>query len=246
MMTLDDDTPARQGPRAAAGGRIRYNPSQTRDEGAFERAERHSSLVRRLRFILPGLAVAGVALFWATARFLPGDMDALVQSSGIDVQTNSVVMQAPHISGFEGTRRSYEVKAASAVQSLSDPNVVTFRTIEGRFGLESEGEARLTAPDGVYNGNSNTLTLANGITLTTTNGYAARLSDAAVDLDAGSLTSSQPLQLKSDDGTLRANAISVLDRGKHVIFKGGVSVTYLPPGQLAAAPGAPSSTDPVQ
>lgn len=243
MTTFDDDTYARDPPRPAAGDRIRYNPTRVRDDSAFHRAQRHSTLVRRLRFILPALAVAGIGIFWATARFSPGDMESLVKSSGIDVDTNSVVMQAPHISGFEGTRRSYEVKAASATQSLADPKVVTFRTIEGRLGLDSAGEAHVTAPDGVYDGNANTLALAHGITVTTTTGYAAQLTDATIDLEAGSLTSDQPLELKSAEGVLRANAVTVSDRGKHVIFKGGVSVTYTPAGELATASGTPSSAD---
>jgi lipopolysaccharide export system protein LptC len=244
MTTLDDDTTARDDRRPGEATRIRYNPTRVRDAGSFERAERHSRRVRRLRYILPGLAILGVVIFWGTARFIPGDMESLVESSGIDVKTNSVVMQAPHIAGFEGTRRSYEVKAASAVQGLADPKVVTFNTIEGRFGLDDDGEAQVAAPSGIYDGNTNTLKLTEGIQLTTTDGYAARLTDAAIDLEAGSLISDRPLELKSAEGSLKAGAIEVQDRGKRVVFKDGVSVTYLPPGELAAAPAAPATGTP--
>lgn len=244
MTTLDDDTYARDDRRPEPDTRLRYNPTRVRDAGSFERAERHSRRVRRLKYILPGLAILGVVVFWATARFIPGDMESLVQSSGIDVKTNSVVMQAPHIAGFEGTKRSYEVKAASAVQGLADPKVVTFNTIEGRFALDGDGEAQLQAPSGIYDGNTNTLKLTQGIALTTTNGYAATLTDAAIDLEAGSLRSDLPLQLKSAEGSLKAGAIEIEDRGKRVVFKGGVTVTYLPPAELASAPSGPSTGNP--
>jgi len=239
LYTEDEAKPARASPRR--GGGVRYNPTHVRGEAAFRSAARHSTLVNRLKYILPGLAIAGIALFWRTARFIPGDLESLVKSSGIDVKTNTVVMQKPQISGFAGTRRAYEIKADSAVQSLSDPKIVTFTKIAGNLGLEDSGTATLSAPSGVYDGNTNTLTLKDGIDIETTTGYAAHLSGAAIDLGGGSMTSSEPLELRAKEGTLRANAIEVLDRGKRVVFRNGVSVTYLPPGELVSATGDTSS-----
>ena len=231
---IEDEAPA---PPAA---RLRYNPSQTRDEDAFRKVERHSRLVRRLKFILPALAVILVIALWATARVIPGDLASLVAISGIDVKSNSVVMQKPHISGFEGTRRAYEVKADTAVQSLDDPKVVTFKQIVGHFGLDEAGEATVNAGIGVYNGNTNTLVLKDGINMQTTNGYAGKFAEANIDLGKGTLTSTQPLFLSTADGGIHANAVTVTDRGKHVTFTNGVSVTYLPPGDLVTKTGSAS------
>ncbi|MCR4282248.1 MAG: LPS export ABC transporter periplasmic protein LptC [Bauldia sp.] len=225
------------GPPAAPARRIRYNPNEARGGDAYGAAMRHSRLVRRLKFILPGLALLGVAVFWGTARFIPGGLDALVQSAGIDMESNSVVMQKPHISGFEGTRRAYEVKADNAVQNLDDPKVVTFNAINGRFGLDEAGEANLDATTGIYDGNSNTLTLKDGIDVTTNAGYAATLQGAAIDLAKGTLVSNQPIEIRTGEGTIRANGVSVSERGKRVTFTNGVSVVYLPPAELVTETG---------
>lgn len=231
---LDDPEPDRP---PAPARRIRYNPKDTRGDDAYGAAERHSAWVRRLKFILPALALLGVTAFWASARFVPGNLDALVEASGIDAGSNSVVMQKPHISGFEGTRRAYEVKADSAVQSLDDPKVVTFNAINGRFGLDAAGEATLGATTGVYDGNHNTLTLKNGIDVTTNTGYSATLQGAAIDLAKGTLTSNQPLEIRTGEGTIRANGVTVSERGKHVTFMNGVSVVYMPPAELVTETG---------
>jgi lipopolysaccharide export system protein LptC len=235
MSAVDDDQYAddRQAgqPRAP---RIRYNPPKERDPDAYRKATRHSSLVRNLKFILPTLAILAIVAFWATARVIPGDLASLVAVATIDPKTNSVVMDKPHISGFEGTRRAYEVKAESALQSLDDPKVVTFKTITGRFGLEDAGIATVNAATGVYNGNDNTLLLKDGLDLKTNNGYAGTFSEAAIDLAKGTLTSSSPLQLSTADGTIHANAVNITGNGKHILFSNGVSVTYLPPGELTA------------
>ncbi|MEJ0096804.1 MAG: hypothetical protein WDM84_00950 [Bauldia sp.] len=236
MTDYRDDTIEDEAPPAPAA-RLRYNPSQVRDDDAFQKAERHSRLVRRLRFILPALALLALVAVWATARVIPGDLASLVAISGIDVKSNSVVMQKPHISGFEGTRRAYEVKADTAVQSLDDPKVVTFKQIVGRFGLDSAGEATVEAGIGIYNGNTNTLVVKDGITMQTTNGYAGKFTQADIDLGKGTLTSTEPLFLSTADGSIHANAVTVSERGKRVAFSNGVSVTYLPPGQLVTETG---------
>jgi lipopolysaccharide export system protein LptC len=228
--------------------RLRYSPKEIRDTNAFQTAERHSRLVRRLRYILPALAIAGVVVFWGTARFIPGDLASLIKVSGIDTTNNSVVMQKPHISGFEGTRRAYDVMATTAVQSLDDPKVVTFNGILAHFGLEDGSAATVTATSGVYNGKSNALTLRQGIVATTTSGYTAKLTNAVVDLGGGGLATKSPVELRTAQGTLKANTMTVTDRGKRVLFTNGVSVTYLPKGDLvpplggaAANNGAPDN-----
>jgi lipopolysaccharide export system protein LptC len=235
MSALDDDQYAddrtRGEPRAP---RIRYNPPKERDPNAYAKATRHSALVRSLKFVLPTLAILAIVAFWATARVIPGDLSSLVAVATIDQKSNSVVMDKPHISGFEGTRRAYEVKAETALQSLKDPKVVTFKTITGHFGLEDAGTATVNAAVGIYDGNNNTLVLKDGIDLKTDNGYAGTFKDAAIDLGKGTLTSSSPLQLSTADGTIHANAVNITGNGKHILFSNGVSVTYLPPGELTA------------
>jgi len=215
---------------------LRYNPKDTRDEAIFAAAERHSSRVRWLKFALPAAVVVAIGVFWMSARFVPGDMESLVEVAGIDATSNSVVMQKPHISGFEGTRRAYEVKAESANQSLDDPKVVTFNTITGRFGLDEAGVATVNATRAIYNGNANTLKLEEGATVETNTGYAGRITGALIDLGAGSMTSDQPLELSTAEGRIKAQGVTVTDRGKRVSFR-KVTVTYLPPAELVTESG---------
>jgi lipopolysaccharide export system protein LptC len=222
------------GGEPAAGPRhhFHYDPESARGEEAFQAAARHSRLVRWLKYILPVLVLAGAGLFWARVSFIPGDFVSLVESAGINVDSNSVTMDSPHISGFEGTKRAYEVRAVEAIQSLSDPKVITFNQIEASIGLDDAGTAKIIAGKGVYDGNVNSLIISDGITIETTDGYSARFTDAAIDLDANSLVTDKPLEISSRDGWLRANSARVFDSGKRVSFHGGVSLSFLPPGEL--------------
>ncbi len=217
---------------------IRYDPRVSGDKGAFREAVRHSRVVRWLRFVLPALVLLAAGVFWATIRFVPSGFDDLVSISGIDIESNSVTMDRPLISGFEGTRRAYQVKADNAVQSLSDPKVITFNGIDANIGLGEAGTATIRAGVGVYDGNHNTLRLSEGISIETSDGYAAKFTAADIDLDGASLVSDQPLAVSSKDGTLTANGVRVSDRGKRVIFVNGVSLKFVPPGDLMTVPPA--------
>ena len=235
MTDYRDETTFDRDEEPAPRSRIRYDPTRARGEQAFRAAHRHSRLVRRLKYSLPALAIAAAGLFWGTIRFMPSDLATIVSLSTVEAESNSVIMDKPRISGFEGTRRAYEVKADSAVQSLDDPKVMTFKTIDARVGIDAAGSATIDATTGVYDGNDDTLVLKDGIAIKTTTGYWASFKEAAIDLRKGSLISSQPIEIRTNEGTIRANAVEVSDHGKRIAFRNGVSVTYLPPGELAAA-----------
>ncbi len=220
--------------------RIRYDPTEARGDTAFRDAARHSRRVRWLRIILPALALVAAGAFWGALRIVPGNWSELVSISGIDIESNSVVMDNPLISGFAGTQRSYEVKAANAVQSLADPNIITFNDIDAAIGLDTSGTATVRATIGTFDSNGNTLDLRDGIAMSTTDGYAARLSTAFINLDARTLVSADPIEISADWVKLRANSIRVADEGRRVVFEGGVSVSYLPSSDLLTpAGGAP-------
>jgi len=102
------------GPRARRQ-RVSYKTSRRSGDYAFRDAVRHSTRVRWLKILLPALAIAGAGLFCGTLRLIPDGFAELVSFGGIDIESNSVIMESPHISGFEGTRRAYEVKAVRAV-----------------------------------------------------------------------------------------------------------------------------------
>lgn len=236
MSDHDDTYDERPAPRPRR--RVSYDPARGHGEEAFRAARRHSRLVRRLRFVLPALAIVGVAAFVGTARFYSAVLPDFISVAGIDTDSESIVIDKPHISGFAGTRRAYEVTAESAEQSLRDPKVVTFNGIDARFGLDDAGTAAIEAGTGVFDGNANTLTMAEGIAITTTSGYWASFEEAAIDIRNGTLVSTEPIEIRTNEGVIRANGIEVTDRGKRIAFVNGVSVTYAPPGELAATPAA--------
>ncbi|MCB1496453.1 MAG: LPS export ABC transporter periplasmic protein LptC [Bauldia sp.] len=235
-----------------AARRIRFDPTQERGAGHYSAAHRHSRLVRTLKFALPGIALAGILAFLAFIQFAPAPDDAIITLSGINVESESVTMQTPHISGFDGTKRAYEVRAAHAIQDLSNPKIVTMEDINAHLRMDDGETAHLRATTGTYNDDTKKMVLSKGISLETTNGYKATLEDAQVDVGTSQMASSNPVTIVTEQATVKANAMELRDSGKYIMFKNGVTVFFTPPPEKAAddqqtdapAPAAETPADP--
>jgi lipopolysaccharide export system protein LptC len=208
---------------------FRYDPTKIRGEEVYGAARRHSGVVRWLKIVLPALAGAAVLAFVLAIKVVTSDIGELFTLAGIAVDTKSLVMEKPHLSGFKGTEHSYEVHAERAVQDLANPKIVRLEGIAAEFGLSGDVKVSLDAAAGVFDGDEETLALSDGITVSSTDGYAAKLEAATVDFGEGSLETDRPVEIRATEGLIRSRKLSIGDRGKKIVFSGGVSLTYIPP-----------------
>ena len=139
---------------------------------------------------------------------------------------------------------------SKAVQALGNPKVVNLETIEARFAVAEDVRANLVARAGIYDANTQKLTLDGGIEITTTNGYSGSLEHADVDIEKGTVFSETGVLLRGKEGQITADSIEVLDQGKHIFFRGNVKLHFTPPEETAtdkagdgsgATPGAASA-----
>ena len=243
---------------------FRYDPAKIRGEEVYGAARRHSGLVRWLKIILPTLAIAAIVGFVLAMRAITSDIADLFTLAGVAVDTKSLVMEKPHLSGFKGTEHAYEMHAERAVQDLASPKIVRLEEIAADFGLSDDVRVQLEATAGVFDGYKEILSLSDGITVASNNGFAATLEAATVDFEKGTLVSDTPVTIrasgldllfedekeeekKSDDGAEQPKPTADAgpqvepqekpERRMRVKFTGGVSLTYIPPppSQEAAA-----------
>ena len=238
---------AAAGTAAAESGerRIRFDPTQERGAVSYDRAARHSRRVRLLKIGLPSVAVLSIIGFFVVLSWPAGD-DGLpaLSLSGINIESREITMDNPNISGFDGTKRAYEVHAVKATQELGNAKVVTLEQIQARFALGDDVRANIEAATGVYDGNTQKLQLKGGITLSTTNGYHAELKDADVDIEKGTVASTTGVAIQGKEGSVTANAIEVLDHGKHIFLRGDVKVHFQPPETPAKDSGNEAAATP--
>jgi lipopolysaccharide export system protein LptC len=215
--------------RTALATRVRFDPTRPRDKDIYVKAFRHSRRVGVLRITLPVIAVVAVGGFFVTMRFADLSGAAAIAVGGININTKSLVMDAPHMSGFDSNRRPYQVKATKAVQDLVNPKIVNLETIDAHFATDDTNTAVLKARAGILDNLRNRLGLRNGITIVTSDGYHVTMVDADIDISKGTMVSHKPVEIHSDDGSwLKANGASISDKGAKMSFVDGVTVHYIP------------------
>lgn len=221
-------TDPRQDPRFAP---THWTPSRADSDRAFRAARRHSRLVRFLRIGIPiGVALLllliGLTTYFNPLRMLgklPLDVGHLVVSG------TRITMERPRISGFTQDNRAYDLSASDAAQDLTKPDLVELKELQARIDMQDKSKVEVSANGGVYDSKRETLTLRQNILLTSSTGYAARLSEAVIDVRKGNVVSEKPVSVDLLNGTLNANRLEVIDAGDRVRFDGGVTMVLTLP-----------------
>jgi lipopolysaccharide export system protein LptC len=211
-------------------------------EARFAAAERHSRMVRILRIAVPAavvlslLAIVGVSVFNPFRMLLPKlpvDMGNLVVSG------TKITMESPHLAGFSTDQRPYELWAKAAIQDLTDPDHVELQTLRAKMLMEDRSTVTLDARTGFFDSKQQQLDLRKDIFLQSSTGYEAKLSQAWVDINKGTVTSDEHVDVKLLNGTLTADKLRIYNSGEVVRFEGNVVMNLImdnPPAQAEPEP----------
>ena len=203
----------------------------------FRRARRHSRRVRLLRVTIPIVLVTGIIVTTLLVYYNPLRMLVALPASisGLTVSGTKVTMTEPKLSGYTRDERRYELSAVAAAQDVTRIDVVNFEEPRASLEMQDGSTINMKAATGTFDRKANLLTLRRDIVLKSTAGYEAHLSQAVVDVKNGNITSDEPVEVMSQQGTLRGNRLEVIRSGEIVRFDNGVTMNLLPgnaPGDL--------------
>lgn len=197
----------------------------------FAAAARHSRMVRVLRVAVPAavvLALSSIVLiqvfvnpFQTALAKLPIDMGNLVVSG------TKITMETPHLAGFSTDQRPYEMWAKAAVQDLTKPDQVELQTLRAKVAMEDKSTVTMDARTGYYDSKQQMLDLRKDIFLQSSTGYEAKLSQAYVDINKGTVTSDEHVDVKLLNGTLTADRLRIVNSGEIVRFEGNVVMNLI-------------------
>lgn len=203
---------------------------QAAADARFARAKRHSRRVRQLRLAVPVLVAASLLTIIGVSLFNPFRLlSALPIDVGkLGVSGTRITMDAPHLAGFTPDQRPYELWAQSAVQDVTRPNNVELHELRAKVQMEDKTNLSMDARIGLFDTKTQLLNLKENIFLQSSIGYEARLTQAVVDMAAGTVSSDEPVAVKLLNGTLDANGLRITESGALVRFEGGVSMILIP------------------
>lgn len=198
-------------------------------EHLYRAALRHSRLVRVLRIGVPAL-LAGALLLTIGANYMPavGPLRLPGEIGKLVIKGHKVTMQQPRLTGYTVDSRPYEFTASSADQDITKPDLMDLHQIQAKIELEDKSMVNLTANSGSYDMKTEMLTLADKIHVVSSNGYEARLSEAAVDVHKGTIISEKPVWVKLTGSVIDGQKMEVRDSGNVIRFTGGVRMVVQP------------------
>ena len=214
-------------------------------EARFAAAARHSRMVRVLRVAVPAVVVVAMAAIVAVSVFnpfrmllpkLPVDMGNLVVSG------TKITMESPHLAGFSTDQRPYELWAKAATQDLTDPDHVELSVLRTKVMMEDKSTVTMDARTGYYDSKQQLLDLRKDIFLQSSTGYEAKLTQAYVDINKGTVTSDEHVDVKLLNGTLSADRLRIINSGEVVRFEGNVVMNLVMDPPTPPEPEPPPKT----
>jgi lipopolysaccharide export system protein LptC len=194
----------------------------------YRYALRHS---RHVRWLRAGVltCIAALLLALVAANYLPslGEIRLPGELGKLVIKGTKITMQAPKLTGYTSDARPYEFTADAAAQDITTPDLVELEKIHAKMGMADKSTVEMTAPTGTYDMKGNTLTLNDDIAVASSTGYAARLTEAVVDMKTGDVVSDQPVKVKLLNGFLNGKRMKITEKGDVIHFE-GVAMTLLP------------------
>jgi lipopolysaccharide export system protein LptC len=209
-------------------------------EARFAAAARHSRLVRILRVAVPAVVAVSMAVILYISIFNPFKMvlesKLPVDISKLVVSGTKITMETPHLAGFSTDQRPYEMWAKAATQDLTDPDHVELSQLRAKVAMEDKSTVTMDARTGYYDSKSQMLDLRKDIFLQSSTGYEAKLTQAYVDINKGSVTSDEHVDVKLLNGTLTADRLRIINSGEVVRFEGNVVMNLVMEQPTVPAP----------
>ncbi|XIA65785.1 LPS export ABC transporter periplasmic protein LptC [Bradyrhizobium sp. TZ2] len=208
-------------------------------EARFAAAARHSRMVRVLRVAVPAAVLLALAGIVAVSIFNPFRMilpKLPVDIGNLVVSGTKITMETPHLAGFSTDQRPYELWAKAAIQDLANPDHVELQTLRAKVMMEDKSTVTMDARTGYFDSKQQMLDLRKDIFLQSSTGYEAKLSQAYVDINKGSVTSDEHVDVKLLNGTLTADKLRIINNGEVVRFEGNVVMNLVMESPAPAEP----------
>ena len=128
--------------------------------------------------------------------------------------------------------------AKAAIQDLTDPDHVELKTLRAKVMMEDKSTVTMDARTGYFDSKQQMLDLRKDIFLQSSTGYEAELSQAYVDINKGTVTSDEHVDVKLLNGTLTADKLRIINSGEVVRFEGNVVMNLVMESPPAPEPRA--------
>jgi lipopolysaccharide export system protein LptC len=202
-------------------------PGNRRAPSEFDSARRHSARVRFLKRALPIGGLLALFVIFGSYFFLRPSIP-VGDFGSVRIEEGRLVMDNPKLSGVDSNRRPFSLAADRALQDSEKPARIAMEKLSASLPISDTGTAEIHAQEGLYDADEKTLQLGGGISVSTSEGWSVKLTDASIDIDSGKMQTANPVEVDTGRLRLTADSMAVENEGKTVIFAKRVRLTIMP------------------
>jgi lipopolysaccharide export system protein LptC len=194
---------------------------------AYRRALAHSGTVRRLKILLPILALA-ISLAFISVSWIRTMFPENLSIGSARIENGRVVMEKPAISGRNDEGISYFMNARRALQSIVDPNDIALEDIDAAVPIRGDLVASVKATSAKFDRATDRVDLTAPFTVRLSSGVVVEFRSAHLDVHAGKMNSDERVSVTAKESTLVANSLRISDKSRVIVFEGDVRMTLNP------------------
>ena len=190
---------------------------------------RHDRIVATARVALP-MAVGVLAAFLVMAPLTStGDVSFVLDKNKVEVAKERMRLQSARYRGQDAKGQPFELDAGSAVQRSSAEPIVRMNDLSAGIRL-SDGPARLVAPSGRYDMDTELMKVDGPIAFQAAGGYRLDAGAATVDLQNRKLESQGAVTGTVPQGTFRGDKMRADLESRTVTLDGNARLRIVPRG----------------
>ena len=154
--------------------------------------------------------------------------DLVLKEFNTFVESGKLVMVDPVMNGFTKDQKPYKVTAKRALQDTKKPNIVELEQLSAVMPFSENSEATITAPGGVMDNDTNIMQFSDGIKIVTDDGMTAVFQSATIQIDDGTMQTSDPVEIEREGFTVRSDRFDVTENGEVLVFQDRVKMNIDP------------------
>lgn len=181
-----------------------------------------ASLIATLRILLPVIALATLVAVIASAFG-----SAYHAAASRSAASRPIELIAPQLTGQDSKNRPFVITAVTAEREDGTANRIRLQNpvlVRDQGGAD---QMRVTAAHGIYDEAAGRLQLTGDVKFASANGDFTSPS-AVYDAKTGEVLGTNAVQAAGATGQMQAGSFAVKDKGKSVIYKGGVHTRLTP------------------
>lgn len=207
-------------------GEVAFEPAMD----AYQAAVAHSSLVRKLKILLP-IAAAIISAAFIGVSIIRAYLPESLSVESARIENGKIVMERPAISGRNKDGINYSMTASRALQDIQNSNKITLENVNAAVPINDDVIARVIATGADFDRGTDLLDLASPFDVNLSNGITARFKSAHLNVNAGVMDTRDPVDISMKEGSIVADSLKITDKGKTITFTGKVRV-HLDPAKM--------------